>query len=77
MKQPTKTTDSRQKAIDTLTAVSDLIIAYRYAEKVPTLGNVARAVAAAARTLHIDANERVATENSCVLAVAKKLGVIS
>jgi hypothetical protein len=64
MKQPTKT-DSRPKAIDTLTAVSDLIIPYRYPEKIPTLGDVARAVAAAARTLHIDANERSASLAKC------------
>jgi hypothetical protein len=76
MKQATKT-DNRPKALDTLIGITDLVIAHRYPERTPTLGDLARVVSLASRSLRIpDLDERISVENAATLAVAKRLNVI-
>ena len=84
MKAPTKTpapgsdrgTD-QPKALETLTAIVDLAVTYRFSERTPTLSDVARVVSSASRVLHVrDLDERIATENAAVLALAKKRGLV-
>jgi hypothetical protein len=80
MKQPVKTTEQPQAAavLTAITAIVDLAISYRYAEKIPTLADLARLVSSASRVLHVkDLDERISTENAAVLALAKKRGLVS
>jgi len=66
----------RPKALDTLIAIVDLVIPHRY-DRVPTLGEIARTVGVASRSLRIpDFDERISVENAATLAVAKRLNVI-
>ena len=77
MKQPAKAAD-QAKTLDTLVTISDLAIDHRFGERKPRLSDVARVVAFASRVLHIrDLDERIATENACVLALGKKRGLLS
>jgi hypothetical protein len=72
----TPSTD-RPKALDTLIGITDLVIAHRYPERTPTLGDLARVVGLASRSLRIsDLDERISVENAATLAVAKRMGVI-
>jgi hypothetical protein len=77
MKQPAKTTE-QPKALDALIGIVDLAIAFRFAERVPTLSDLARVVAASSRVLRIhDLDERLSCENAAMLALAKKRGLVS
>jgi hypothetical protein len=77
MKQPVKTTE-QPKPLDALIGIVDVAIAFRFAERVPTLSDLARVVAASSRVLHIrDLDERIATENAAVMVLAKKRGMVS
>jgi hypothetical protein len=77
MKQPVKT-EQPTKAVDALTAIVDVAIAFRFAERVPTLSDLARVVAASSRVLHIrDLDERISVENAAVMTLAKKRGMVS
>jgi hypothetical protein len=78
MKQPAKTIEQQPKAADVLTAIVDLAIAFRFAERVPTLSDLARLVSSASRVLHVrDLDERISAENAAVLTLAKKRGLVS
>jgi hypothetical protein len=78
MKQPAKVTTESPKALDALIGIVDLAIAVRFAERVPTLSDLARVVAASSRVLHIrDLDERISTENAAVMVLAKKRGMVS
>ena len=78
MKQPVKTTEQPNKAVDALIGIVDVAIAFRFAERVPTLSDLARVVAASSRVLHIrDLDERIAVENGAVMVLAKKRGLVS
>jgi hypothetical protein len=79
MKQPkTATENARPKTLDTLTEIAGLAMAYRFPDRVPTLSDIARVTAVASRCLHIkDTDERISCENAAVLALGKKLAVIS
>jgi hypothetical protein len=66
------------QAVDTLVGITEAAIAFRFAERTPTLADVARVVSAASRVMHIrDREERVATENAAVITLAKKRLLVS
>jgi hypothetical protein len=68
----------RPKALDTLVAIVDQAVAFRFAERVPTLADIARLVAASSRVLRFaDLDERISCENSAVMALAKKRGLVN
>jgi hypothetical protein len=69
--------EARSTALETLVAITDLALAHRYPGRTPTLGDVARMVGACSRVLHIRSlDERIETENSATVAIARKLGAI-
>jgi hypothetical protein len=77
MKQNAKSTE-QPKALDALIGIVDVAIAFRFAERVPTLSDLARVVAASSRVLHIrDLDERISVENSAVMVLAKKRNMVS
>jgi hypothetical protein len=70
-------TTEKPKALDTLTAIVDLVLAQRYPERMPTLVDIARVVSLANRSLRFDSREeRLTCENAATLAVAKRLNMI-
>jgi hypothetical protein len=79
MKQPKTTTATEQPtALDTLVGIVDLAVPCRWPDRTPTLGDLARLTGTASRCLRFDnVDERISTENAAVLAVAKKLALIS
>lgn len=71
-------TTERPKALDVLVAIVDQAIDFRFAERVPTLADIARVVGASSRVLHIrDLDERISVENACVMVLAKKRNLVS
>jgi hypothetical protein len=61
--KPTKATATEHPTtVDTLVAISDLAVGYRFSD--PTLGDIARTVSIVTRLLHIDRTERVQCENA-------------
>ena len=77
MKQPAKPAE-QPKALDTLVAIVDQAVAFRFAERVPTLADIARVVAASSRVLRFaDLDERISCENAAVMALAKKRGLVN
>ena len=68
----------RPRALDTLVGIVDLAITFRFAERVPSLSDVARVVGASSRVLHIrDLDERISVENACVMEIAKKRSLVN
>jgi hypothetical protein len=60
-----------------LVAIVDLAIEFRFS-KTPSLSDVARVVGASSRVLHIrDLDERIETENACVLEIARKRSLVN
>ena len=78
-KAPTQSTQpERPRALDTLVAIVDQAIAFRFAERTPSLSDVARLVGASSRVLHIrDLDERISVENACVREIAKKRSLVN
>jgi hypothetical protein len=78
MAKASTTTPERPKALDTLVAVTEIALAYRYAERTPTLSDMARVVSTASRLLRFkDLDERIEVENLAVLALARKRQLVS
>jgi hypothetical protein len=79
MKAPKTTTTTEQPtALDTLSAITELALGFRYPGQVPSVSNIVRTVSAASRCLRYqDIDERISVENGVVLAVAKKVGAIA
>jgi hypothetical protein len=72
------TTAERPKALDTLVSVTEIALAYRYADRMPTLSDMARVVSTASRLLRFkDLDERIEVENQAVLALARKRQLVS
>ena len=72
------TTTERPKALDTLVAIVDQAIDFRFAEKVLSVADIARVVGASSRVLRIaDLDERISVENAAVLALAKRRGLVN
>ena len=70
-------TSERPKALDTLVSVTEIALAYRYQDRTPTLSDMARVVSTASRLLRFkDLDEKIETENQCVLVIAKKRELI-
>ena len=72
------TTSERPRALDTLVNVTEIALAYRYADRMPTLSDMARTVATASRLLRFsNLDERIETENAAVMALARKRQLVS
>jgi hypothetical protein len=71
-------TTEKPKAVDTLVAIVEMVIPHRFADRQPSLGDVARLTNTASRTLRFqDVDERISVENAVTLAVARKLQLVS
>jgi hypothetical protein len=71
-------TEQQPKAVDTLVAIVDLVIPYRYPDRNPSLSDIARLASAASRVLRFsDLDERIETENRAVLAIAKRRQLVN
>jgi hypothetical protein len=69
---------AQPRALDTLVAIVDQAVSFRFAERVPTLADIARVVSASSRVLHIrDLDERISVENAAVMALAKKRNLVN
>ncbi|MGO9400784.1 MAG: hypothetical protein ACLP19_23515 [Xanthobacteraceae bacterium] len=68
----------RPKPVDVLVGVTEIALAYRYPEKMPTISDMARTVSTASRLLRFsNLDERIETENQAVLALARKKQLVS
>jgi hypothetical protein len=68
----------RPKALDTLTAITEQVIAFRYADRTPNLVDIGRVVIGCSRAMHVkDTDERISVENATVLAIAKRHGIVN
>jgi hypothetical protein len=77
-KAPTTTTEPRPKALDVLVGIVDIVLTFRFAERTPTLSDMARIVSTASRLLRFsNLDERIETENQAVLALARKRQMVS
>jgi hypothetical protein len=71
------TTDNRPKALDVLVGIVEQAVAFRFADRNPTIADLSRVVNTASRLLRFgDVDERITTENAATLALAKKLSLI-
>jgi len=53
-------------------------VAFRFAERVPTLADIARVVGASSRVLHTrDLDERISVQNAAVMVLAKKRNLVN
>jgi hypothetical protein len=78
MASKTTVTNERPKAVDTIIAITEQAIAFRFTERTPTLSDVARVVSTASRLLRFaDLDERIEVENAAVLQLAKKRQLVS
>lgn len=78
MAKATETTATAPKALDVLVSITDLVIPFRYPDRKVNLGDIARVVSSASRVLRFsDLDERIATENAAMLALAKRRGLVS
>ena len=69
------TTTERPRPLDVLVGITESAIAFRFADRTPTISDVARVVAQASRVMHIrDLDERISVENAAVMAFAKQRG---
>jgi hypothetical protein len=72
------TTEQRPKALDVLVGIVDIVLTFRFAERTPTLSDMARIVSTASRLLRFsNFDERIETENQVVLMLAKKRQLVS
>jgi hypothetical protein len=76
MAKPTVT--ERPKSVDALVDIVERAIAFRYADRDPTLSDMVRVVSTASRLLrYSNLDERIEVENAAVLALAKKRQLVS
>jgi hypothetical protein len=75
---PSVQSTERSKALDTLTSITEQAIAFRFQDRVPTLSDVARVVSTASRLLRFsNLDERIETENACVMQLARRRQLVS
>jgi hypothetical protein len=68
----------KPKAVETLIGVVEQAIAFRFVERSPTIGDLARLVNTGSRLLRFsDVDERLSVENATTVALAKKLALMS
>ena len=71
-------TEQQPKAVDALVGITEQAIAFRFAERAPSLSDVVRVVGTASRLLRYeDLDHRIEVENAAVLALAKKRQLVS
>jgi hypothetical protein len=72
------TVTERPKAVDALVDITERAIAFRFADRTPSLNEMVRMVGTASRLLrYADQDERIEVENATVLALAKKRQLMS
>ena len=68
----------RPKAVEALVGITEQAIAFRIAERAPSLSDVVPVVSTASRMLRYEnVDERIEVENATVLALAKKRQLVS
>ena len=76
MAKPTvieRTAEQQPTAVDTLVFITEQAIAFRFANKTPSLNDMVRMVGTASRLLrYANQKERIEVENATVLELAKK-----
>jgi len=73
-----ETTTQRPKALDTLIGIVEQAVAFRYADRTPTLTDLARLASTASRCLRYDnVDEQISVTNAAVISVAKRRNLIS
>ena len=73
-----KASVERPKAVDTLVGITEQAIAFRFADRAPSLSDVVRVVSTASRLLRYDnVDERIEVKNATVLQLAKKRQLVS
>ena len=78
MAKTPQTSEKPKAALDTLVAIVDQAIDFRFAEKVLSVADIARVVGASSRVLHIkDLDEKISVENAAVLVLAKRRGLVN
>jgi hypothetical protein len=79
MAKTTVTGDAaKPKSIDTLAAITELALNYRFAERTPTLSDVARLVNVASRLLRFDSvDAKIEIENATTILLARKRQLVS
>jgi hypothetical protein len=71
-----KSDNSKSKAVDTLVAVTEIVLQHR-GDK-PTIASIARVTNRASHLLRIgDLDERLETENAATIQIAKRQGLMS
>jgi len=71
-------TEQQPKAVDILVEITERAIAFRFAERAPSLSDVVRVVGTASRLLrYYNVDECIEIENAAVLALAKKRQLVS
>jgi hypothetical protein len=76
MAKPTAT--EKPRAVDALVDIVERAIAFRFADKTPSLNEMVRMVSTASRLLRYENQEqRVEVENATVLALAKNRQLVS
>ena len=77
-KPPVTTVTERPKAVDTLVDITERAIAFRFADRTPSLNDMVRMVSTASRLLrYADQDERIEVENATVLGLAEKRQLMS
>ena len=78
MAKAATTTEQRPRGIDVLVGVVEIVLAYRYPEKTPTISDMARTVSIASRLLRFSTlDEKFEIENQAVLLLARKRELIN
>jgi hypothetical protein len=73
-----KTSTDQPKAVDTLVGITEQAIAFRFADRSPSLSDGVRVVGTASRLLRYeDLDHRIEVENAAVLQLAKKRQLVS
>jgi hypothetical protein len=74
----TAATTDRPKALDTLIGIVEQAVAFRHADRTPTLTDLARLTSTASRCLRYDnVDEQISVTNAAVISVAKRHNVIN
>jgi hypothetical protein len=72
------TVTEKPKAVDALVDITERAIAFRFADRTPSLNEMVRMVSTASRLLRYEnQEERIEVENATVLALAKKRQLMS
>ena len=78
MAKTPQTSEKPKAALDTLVAIVDQAIDFRFAEKVLSVADIARAVRRIVTCVaHQNLDEKISVENAAVLVLAKRRGLVN